>query len=93
MVKFGKIKSTIENIESGVPQGSILGPLLFISCTNDIYSELLEYDLFTYADDMQIVIAGKNVKELGKLLEDGIQMANKYTTTTTAYCAIQQKLK
>ena len=86
MVKFGKIKSTIENIESGVPQGSILGPLLFISCTNDIYSELLEYDLFTYADDMQIVIAGKNVKELGKLLEDGIQMANKYYNNNSLLC-------
>lgn len=86
MVKFGKIKSNIENIESGVPQGSILGPLLFITCTNDIYKKLEEYEIFTYADDMQIVIKGKNVKELGKQLEAGIKKANEYYNNNSLLC-------
>ena len=92
LVRFGKIESDIENIESGVPQGSILGPLLFITCTNDLYSKLEEYEIFTYADDMQIVIEGGNVNELGSKLEAAIQKANDYYNNNITACyAIQQK--
>ena len=86
LVRFGKIESNIENIESGVPQGSILGPLLFITCTNDLYSKLEEYEIFTYADDMQIVIEGENVNELGSKLEVAIQKANDYYNNNSLLC-------
>ena len=86
LVKFGKIKSNIECIESGVPQGSILGPLLFITCTNDMLEEMDEYDIFTYADDMQIVIKGKNVQELGTKLESAIEKANDYYNSNSLLC-------
>ena len=86
LVKFGRIKSNIEDIESGVPQGSILGPLLFITCTNDMLEKLEEYEIFTYADDMQIVIKGKNVKELGRKLEIAIIKANDYYNSNSLLC-------
>ena len=85
-VKFGDIKSEQETVESGVPQGSILGPLLFITCTNDIMHELEEYDIYSYADDMQIVIKGKNVDELGKKLETAIIKANTYYNNNSLLC-------
>ena len=46
-----------------MPQGSILGPLLFIITTNDITQALKEYNISIYADDMQIIIPGKNIDE------------------------------
>lgn len=85
-VKFGKIESEEATVESGVPQGSILGPLLFISCTNDILEELEEYDIYNYADDMQIIIKGKNVNELGKKLEVAISKANNYYNNNSLLC-------
>ena len=85
-VKFGKIESEEQYVESGVPQGSILGPLLFITCTNDILEELDEYDIYTYADDMQILIPGRNVQELAKKLEAAIEMANKYYNKNSLLC-------
>ena len=43
--------ATIELIPivSGVPQGSVLGPLLFILCTSEMF-ELVENRLYAYAD-------------------------------------------
>ena len=50
-VQIDDIKSNVKNIETGVPQGSTLGPLLFIIYMNDISvsSDLLKSILF--ADD------------------------------------------
>ena len=78
IVKFGRIESDEEFIESGVPQGSILGPLLFITCTNDIVEELKENKIFSYADDMQILVKGKTIEDLENQLEMAIQTANIY---------------
>ena len=78
VVKFGNIISDEESVESGVPQGSILGPLLFITCTNDIEKEMEGYDIFSYADDMQILVKGTNIKELERKLEVAIKKANSY---------------
>lgn len=43
--------STKANITSGVPQGSILGPLLFILHMNDLPFHLTETEIDLYADD------------------------------------------
>ena len=77
-VKFGKILSDEEKVESGVPQGSILGPLLFIACTDDLSEDLDQYETFSYADDTQILVTGKDLLEVQRNLIKAIQTANNY---------------
>ena len=50
-VQVGNIKSTMNQVSTGVPQGSIVGPLLFNICINDIAKASSKFAFILYADD------------------------------------------
>ena len=52
-----------DNLTCGVPQGSILGALLFLLYVNDM-PQAVKCDLFLYADDTCLTFQHKNVKEI-----------------------------
>ena len=54
---------------SDVPQGSILGPILFNIFINDLFLFINEVELANFADDNTICTTKKNVEELIKVLE------------------------
>lgn len=63
-VQINNILSSIAEMHSGVPQGSILGPLLFIMYINDLPSCVYYSKVMLYADDTVIYFAAKTTSDL-----------------------------
>jgi hypothetical protein len=65
---LGNVVSEQCQVLSGVPQGSILGPLLFVIFVNDLPSVFSKCQVLTYADDTVIYYASKTVPEIEQIL-------------------------
>ena len=63
-VEIDKIRSNIEYMNIGVPQGSILGPILFLFYVNDISSVSSNFSTTLFADDTTISISNPSFNSL-----------------------------
>ena len=66
--------SSTAKIECGVPQGSILGPLLFLLYVNDM-KQAVDCDLFLYADDSCLVYQHKDVSKTEQNLNKNFRIS------------------
>ena len=69
-IKVGNSVSSWANIIKGVPQGSILGPLLFNIFLNDIFYFIHRGTLYNYADDNTLSFCSSNFNELVEVLQE-----------------------
>uniref|UniRef100_A0A8C6VZ07 Reverse transcriptase domain-containing protein n=1 Tax=Nothobranchius furzeri TaxID=105023 RepID=A0A8C6VZ07_NOTFU len=77
-VSINNMKSKLRQVTCGVPQGSVLGPKLFLLYINDICtaSDILKYVMF--ADDTNLFCSGDNIKELLKTVEIELMKLNRW---------------
>ena len=69
--------SSYKKVTSGIPQGSVLGPILFVIFINDL-PEVIQTAVRLYADDSKLLGRVKSVEhefnELGKIMADDLQL-------------------
>ena len=73
-------QSNAQYINAGVPQGSILGLLLFLVFINDIV-ENIESGINLFADDTSLSLIIRNPNDAGRILQRDIEKINKWAET------------
>ena len=66
-------KSTLHQVEYGAPQGSCLGPLLFLIFTNDLYLNVVHTNCILFADDTTLYISHKKLSYAKWCMEEDLK--------------------
>ena len=73
------VKSNPKPVVSGVPQGSRLGPILWILYYNDIVDNITA-DIYLFADDLCIFVNGPNIDYITDKLNTNLQSIAEWAT-------------
>ena len=80
-VRVNNSFSSWQEVTSGIPQGSVIGPLLFVIFINDLPEVIKSSELFLFADDMKLFHAIYTEEDCTSLQQDLI-LAEQWTNTS-----------
>ena len=75
---YGDKQINIETITCGVPQGSILGPLMFLIFVNDLHKVTQYLDPIMFANDTKLFYSHKNTKTLFQIVNSELKLVNEW---------------
>jgi len=75
-VTIGSTKSDDTLITRGVPQGSVLGPLLFLLCIKDLSKFSSVFDFHIFADNTNLFYSNSNLAELESIVNYNLKMVS-----------------
>lgn len=73
IVKIGEIHSDPLNVKIGIPQGTVLGPILFITYINSLTNISVKNGVvISYADDTAVIFSGDTWTQVKEMVVCGI---------------------
>ena len=78
LCRVNGISSNFQNIRSGVPQGSCLGPQLFLFFINDMPLSFHDSEVTMYADDTSLVYASNSIDDITKSMNTELENLRKW---------------
>jgi len=76
VVSFKNTTSSEQIVDNGVPQGTILGPILFLIYINDLCKIINKCEIQLFADDTMLYISGKDIKKMMLIMNLELENVN-----------------
>ena len=77
-VSINGYDSGVKLLHHGVPQGSVLGPLLFILYINDLHFAIKHSNVYHFADDTNLLHINETIKKTKKYLNFDLKNLHKW---------------
>lgn len=78
-----KINNSLSNEtfseNNGVPQGSKLGPILYLIYANEMINVLKNSTAFAYADDTAVIVSNKKIEEAENIMQNELNIITKWS--------------
>ena len=81
-VMYNRNCSVVSCMTHVVPQGSILGPLLFLLYVNDIKKASDKFEYIMYADNTTLICTQQNIVDLEGNINDELEKISLWFTST-----------
>ena len=91
IVKYRNVFSDYKNVSIGVPQGSVLGPTLFLIYLNSIFDLEISGKIVAFADDIAICYSSNSLQTIENYIENDFELLSNWFSAFNMILSIKTK--